>query len=206
MSKPKDISNQKFGRLTALRPNGKTKAGKMLWLCQCECGNLVTISGVSLRNGNTRSCGCVVKEKLQQRNTRHGKCGTRLYRIYRGMVQRCNDPKQKCFAQYGGKGIAICDEWREYSAFEKWAFANGYAPNLTIDRIDNNGDYCPQNCRWVDSFMQAHNKSNNRMITYNGKTQTISEWARELGVAAGTIRYRLKKGQPITKFYKNEKN
>ena len=202
MSKRIDITNQRFGKLVAIRPVGHNARGEGLWLCRCDCGNTIEVVTYSLRSGNTQSCGCMAKEVLLKRNTKHGKCGTRLYRIYRGMVQRCTYPKHKNYAQYGGKGVKICDEWLEYSAFEQWAKNNGYSDTLSIDRINVDGDYSPTNCRWVDVYTQAHNKSNNNKLTYNGETLTIAEWARKLNLRTGTLRYRIKRGLPNDLIFK----
>jgi hypothetical protein len=119
--------------------------------------------------------------------------GSRLYRIYSHMKERCYSPNTKCYRNYGGRGIAICEEWKnDYLEFKNWALTNGYREDLTIDRIDNDGDYCPQNCRWADTFLQASNKRNNHLLTLNGKTKTLSQWSRECGLKITTIYMRVK--------------
>lgn len=156
-----DLTQQQFGRLTAIRRVG-SKQGGALWLCRCSCGNFTEVTARSLRSGNTRSCGCIHKEQLVRRNRASAKHGysdkERLYNIWHAMRQRCYDPNRKDYPNYGGRGISVCFEWGDYEAFRSWAMANGYADHLSIDRIDVNGNYCPENCRWVDAKTQARNR------------------------------------------------
>lgn len=139
----------------------------------------------------------------------HDSQKNRLYGIYQSMRQRCKNPKSK---YYGGKGISICKEWNTYEAFHEWAMANGYAENLTIDRVDNNKGYSPDNCRWVDYYTQNNNTSRNIFVTYKGQTKTVGQWAREMKVNASSLHNRIRRGwpierameTPIKKHYKNE--
>ncbi len=157
-----------------------TKQGSPLWLCQCECGNSTSTTSRSLRTGNTQSCGCIHSEQLLKRNYEnriHGDTDSRLYGIWHGMKQRCYDSNRKDFENYGGRGVTICEEWKEnYLAFQEWALKNGYDYNAdymkcTIDRIDVNGPYAPWNCRWVDATTQANNRRPRKESLFNGNNQ-----------------------------------
>lgn len=180
-----------------LRENGRTSNGEIAWECLCDCGNIVTVGGYSLRHGNTRSCGCYAHDRTIEANVTHGAFGTPLYRTYANMKNRCYNPNYYLFQHYGGKGIALCQEWLGEHGFENfrdWATANGYQSGLSIDRIDNSLGYSPTNCRWVDMVAQQNNRTNNRMITANGATHTMAEWSRISGIQYGTIQSRLARG------------
>lgn len=184
--KAKDLTGQKFGRLIALyrlrNTNGRTK-----WLCVCECGNLVEPTQNNLQRGKTKSCGCLNKEIV----TKHGKSKCKLYKVYHAMLDRCNNNHHN-YNYYGGRGIAVCDEWKDdFMAFYKWAIDNGYRDNLTIDRIDVNGNYEPDNCRWVTTKQQNRNKRSNHNYTINGKTYCLSEWCERQGLKYTTVQDRL---------------
>lgn len=182
----KDISGQKFGRLTAVTPVGRSSDNRTIWECVCDCGNTVFITGKSLRSGNTKSCGCLNAEKSTVRivsfNTKHGGTKTPLFRRWSNMFTRCYNPHATNFKDYGGRGISVCDEWRDFAKFAEWALNSGFDESLSIDRINPNGDYCPENCRWVDAKAQANNRRSTREISFEGETKSISEWARFFGM------------------------
>ena len=189
----KDIAGQRFGRLVAIKPNGK-QFNNTKWLCKCDCGNFTTTNISSLTRGVCKSCGCLRKELTAAKFKTHGCTRTKLYAVYRTMRARCEKPKDSHYKYYGGKGIKVCDEWKEnFKTFHDWAISNGYKEGMTIDRIDINKNYEPSNCRWVDMIVQANNKSNNNFITYNGETHTIAEWASIKDLTYATLYQRIMK-------------
>lgn len=198
------LIGQRFGKLTVIAqaelyisPRGH-KAER--WLCRCDCGKEKIVMRGHLCSGATTSCGCLVSEKTRKRNTTHGLTYTILYRIWRGIISRCNIPSASGYENYGGRGITVCEEWHnDFQAFYEWAYANGYKEEIlpngrskwTIDRIDVNGNYEPSNCRWITVQGQSNNRRSNYPIEYNGRTQTIAEWAKELGINYHTLHDRL---------------
>lgn len=162
-----DLTGVRFGKLTVLEKSDK-KSKRVSWVCECDCGNIVTVSATNLTQGNTMSCGCYRIEKLVQMNTTHGESHTRLYGVWQGMRERCYRESDVSYYLYGGRGITVCDEWENsYESFKIWAEANGYdwfakRGDCTLDRIDVNGMYCPENCRWVDMKVQSNNKRNSK--------------------------------------------
>lgn len=187
---------ERFGRLTLIELEGISKNHKPMFLCHCDCGNEVVVDLYALRTGHTRSCGCYNKERLREANTVHGgSLGDRLHNIWGHMLHRCNN---KNMANYGGRGISVCREWAEsFEVFRDWALANGYRDDLTIDRIDNDGNYCPENCRWATMRTQANNTRRNHNLTAFGETKTVTEWSRVYGVKYNTILNRLYKGWSV---------
>lgn len=187
MPKRLNITGQRFGRLTALYRLNNYRTHHSYWLCVCDCGNIAEVYLGSLKKGLTTSCGCLVKK--------HGKSYEPLYRKWLGIKTRCyNKSDKEHYKDYGGRGITLCNEWKNnFMAFYDWSIANGYDDNLTIDRIDVNGNYEPTNCRWVDRKQQARNRRNNRNFTYKNKTHCISEWCEILGLNYNTVCTRLNK-------------
>lgn len=167
MSALKDLTGQRFGRLTVLERAGSDNHERATWRCLCDCGQLHTVAGYALVQGHIKSCGCVRKE-YKGRTPTHGKSHTRLYETWNSMKRRCYMPRDKSYPRYGGRGITICDEWHyDFQAFYDWAMANGYDENApygqcTIDRIDNDKGYSPDNCRWVNMVTQRNNRMDSR--------------------------------------------
>lgn len=165
-----DIEGERFGRLVAVSRTDRKRNGSYLWICDCDCGERTEATVKELHSGNTRSCGCLKAEKISMVNYVHGKARTnkkpRLYSVWVGMRQRCNDQNHKSYKDYGGRGISVCAEWNDFQKFESWAVSNGYDPDAaygecTIDRINVDGNYEPSNCRWATSAEQAVNKRKN---------------------------------------------
>lgn len=180
----KDITGQKFGRLTVVEFAYKGKGNRAVWRCVCDCGNVTYVPGKSLRSGNTKSCGCMSidhsTERIVALNTTHGLSDSRIYRVWNQIHRRCEYEKSVSWQYYGGKGVTVCDEWKDFEQFCDWAMENGYEDGLTIDRIDYNKGYSPENCRWVSYHDQAANRSSTRLITCRGLTMCKSDWTKAL--------------------------
>lgn len=191
----KDITGQKFGRLTAVKREGKTFDGKATWLFLCDCGGQIVCSGKDVRSGDRKSCGCLQRETVIKRNLKHGfatRVGSHpLYSIWAGMINRCCNPNEQSYPNYGGRGIVICDRWR--NSFPNFLFDMGERPSPyhSLDRINNNGNYEPSNCRWALTAVQANNKRNNTILEYNGVRLTIAGWAIRIGVKYRTLAWRI---------------
>ena len=185
----------RFGRLTVIeKAPSANKNGR--WLCKCDCGNYTTVYGCNLKKGDTTSCGCYQKESASARQTKHGKSHSRLHNIWLTMRRRCSKNNLRYSRNYSGRGITICEEWDDFENFSKWAEENGYRDDLSIDRIDVDGNYCPENCRWATHTEQQNNKRSNRRITYEGETHTLAEWAAIKGIKYGTVYQRFYQGLP----------
>jgi len=188
----KDMIGKRFGRLTVIEFAGMNYRRSATWRCLCDCGNEKIVDGNPLRMGTVRSCGCLNDEKRHiSRPRTHGMSNTRIHRIWRAMKARCHNTNDEL---YGGRGISVCNEWNRFEPFYKWAKENGYADNLSIDRIDPNGNYCPENCRWADASTQAKNKRPKSTLTINGETHSLKEWASITGIKYPTLWKRMKKG------------
>ena len=201
MSKVHDLTGMKFNRLTVIKRAENNKYNRAQWLCKCDCGNTIVVSGNALLKSNTKSCGCLNKENYRKSNNKkHGMSETRLFHCWTAMKARCRDKNLKAYKNYGGRGIKVCDEWEhDFTAFYNWSMDNGYKDDLTIDRKDVNGNYCPENCRWITKEEQARNKRTNRYIEYNGETKTIAEWARIAGIERSVLRGRIDRGWTMKK-------
>ena len=200
-----DLTGQKFNNLTAIEYVGKDKWGKSAWKFKCDCGNELITNASSVKNGYTRSCGCI-RRNMGTVWKKHGKSESRLYGIWCGMRQRCNKPRRAETIYY--KDIKVCDEWLDFSNFQDWALSNGYQENLTIDRIDNNKGYEPSNCRWADQKVQQNNRTNNVRISHKGITKNKYEWLRFFGLKYDGFAYWNKKGlsnEQIVEHYMREK-
>lgn len=190
-----------FGRLTVIdeAPDRVSETGKRerMVLCRCECGNEVVKRITSLKIGNTKSCGCLRRELSAERRripeTTKYPFYRKLRNVWRNMKRRCENPKAKGYKHYGEKGISVCNEWKDFNVFLCWSLENGYQEGLTIDRIDSNKDYCPENCRWANRKVQNNNTSRNHLLTYNGKTQSIALWADEMNLPYSTLKTRIDK-------------
>lgn len=184
----KDLTGMKFGRLFVdsldVEAYNSGVRKKAMWRCVCDCGNVVTVRGSSLTGGISKSCGCLQKEGMSQRASKHHGFGTRLYNIWNSMRQRCNNPNNHAYHNYGGRGIKICPEWDDFAVFREWAISAGYdesAPRgqCTIERINVNGDYSPENCKWATMMEQSKNKRNNVFLEYNGVVRSLKSWEKD---------------------------
>lgn len=198
MTGVEDLLGRKFGKLTVVDYGGylidSDGRKRSTVRCICDCGAEVIVRATRIRNGKTISCGCFQREKLRDRNLTHKSSGTRLYRIWCAMKTRCDNPNAYAYRNYGQRGIKICSNWaNSFDEFQKWAYANGYNEDKSIDRIDNDGNYTPENCRWATTVEQANNKRNNRTLDYNGVIKTVSEWSKILGIPVYVIEDRVNK-------------
>lgn len=193
------MTGERFGRLRVIRqaPNRVTARGnsRRAWFCKCACGKTIVATTLDLRKGDVKSCGCLKAELDVLRPTKHGAHGTHLHNVWCAMRRRCRNSNQADYIHYGGRGIRVCKSWEEsFEAFRQWALSNGYSQDMTIDRINVNGDYSPENCRWISSKEQAQNRRNNRMITFRGETHTISVWAEIRNIPYSTLYMRFRNG------------
>lgn len=194
MAKLIDLTGQRFGRLVVLERAAHAKGERVRWRCKCDCGKVTIVLSDKLRCGETRSCGCLQKEIVSRYNTKHKKCDEKLYRIWNDIKQRTGNKNNPRYADYGARGITVCAEWQnDFLAFRTWALTHGYQEGLSIDRIDNDKGYSPDNCRWTTDIQQANNKRNNHIVTYQGKSLTLAEWAKELNISYTALKQRINK-------------
>ena len=202
MAKTEIKKGDRFYRIEVIKEisRHKTPGGtfRRRYLCKCDCGKIWPVCMTELKNGDTKSCGCLRLDRDIKRLTKHGKCRTRIYKTWCNMKNRCNNPKNKEFKNYGDRGIKLCDKWYTFEGF--WEdMKEGYSDNLTIDRINNNGNYEKENCQWSTHKEQANNKRNNKFLTLNNETKSITIWANELGLKYTTLYMRLRNGFSVQK-------
>lgn len=200
-----NLAGNKYGRLTAISVDHISTGGSAYWRCLCECGNHKIVKASHLKSGAVKSCGCLAREASSKTAKEHlagrycarthGCTNTRLFRIWMAMRRRCSYVKAINYSRYGGRGITVCKEWEEsFDSFKNWALSNGYSDNLSIDRINNNGIYEPNNCRWSIATVQGNNRSSCHYITFNGETLTVVEWEAKLRFPRNLIAQRLHRG------------
>lgn len=207
-----DLTGKRFGKLIVVyETTNRSGSGSLLWLCKCDCGGTKEIISASLRSGATTSCGCYGNEVLSKYRTKHGQChrSGRVpeYQIWDAMIQRCTNPKQSQYHDYGGRGIKVCDKWMKFESFLE---DMGYRPSkqYTLDRVDNDGDYELANCKWRTRHKQSRNRRSNVWIEYAGKKMILEDWTNELGTSSSQIRKSMRRGKTfdqIYSFYKNKK-
>ena len=214
MPKVLDLTGQRYGRLKVIKYVGVKRTHKA-YLCKCDCGTEKIITSSDLRSGRVKSCGCYKQELITDENEIHGLRKHRLYSIWANMKSRCYNPNATHYKRYGGRGIQICDQWRnDFKAFYDWAMNNGYKDGLTIDRINVNGDYEPSNCRWATDNEQARNTSTNKIFTINNESKSLIEWCEIYNINYRTVQDRLARGwdinraltEPVQSKFKNKEN
>ena len=179
MSKLIDLTGKRFGMLEVIRKAPRTQNATR-WECKCDCGNVSFVTSSDLRNGRTKSCGCLRGIVSKQKAKTHGMSKSKLYCCWTDIKQRCYNENSPAFKQYGGRGIKMCDEWKKsFERFSDWATNNGYSEGLTIERVDVNGNYCPENCKWASPYEQSINRRSNIIISYNGESRCLSEWCKK---------------------------
>jgi hypothetical protein len=202
-TKKLSLEGERYGRLTVIS-EGEHIGIHTAWICRCDCGATRLLKTKKLRVGHTKSCGCLYEEKTKKGNPTHGLARKipKLHHVWTSMRQRCINPRDKGFKNYGGRGISVVPEWNDFKAFYEWAISRGYENGLTIERIDNDGHYGPDNCCWIPNGQQRRNNRRVVKITYRDKTQLISEWSKETGIKLTTLYARFRKGLSLSGIFK----
>lgn len=195
--KPQDLSNIKFDKLTPIECFSRGENKSALWRCRCDCGSEIVITASALKQNRPHSCQSCKSAKMWNTRQSHRESKSRLYRIYYNMRKRCENENAVNYHNYGARGITVCDEWKSYSNFSTWAKNNGYTDELTLERVNGDKGYSPENCRWATYKEQANNTRQNRYFTFNGETLTLTEWSARLGISKNTISQRLKYGWSV---------
>lgn len=194
-----DLKGMKFNRLKVVEYVGQSGRRRTMWRCVCDCGNELIVDGTHLRTGHTKSCGCYNRERIGNLNKKTGCTKTKLYYTYRNILNRCYRADNSSHKYYVDRSITMCPEWRDkdtgFYAFREWALSHGYEEGLSIDRIDNDKGYSPDNCRWVDTYVQANNKRNNYYIKINGEIDTVGNMARKYSVSYWNLLHYAKGGK-----------
>lgn len=195
MGKKEDLKGRRFGRLTVIAETNERRNNSVVWLCKCDCGNYTRARASHLKRGGVMSCGCYNREKC----LRHGMSKTRLHRTWECMLDRCTNPNSQEADGYINRGIKVCDEWLTFENFAEWAYANGFEEeakrgDCTLDRIDNNGDYEPNNCRWTTAKQQARNRRSNAILEWGDEKHCLSEWAEILKEPYAKLHSRYRRG------------
>lgn len=196
-----DLVGNKFGRLTVIERHGISKSKKALWKCICDCGGFAIVTTQDLKNGHTKSCGCLKIEEVKKRSKTHGMSNNNLFFVWFAIKDRCFNQNNKKYKHYGGRGITVCDEWKnDFQAFYDYVSQLPHfdEEGYSIDRINNNGNYEPGNVRWATKTEQANNRNNTIVLTIDKETHTLPEWSRILGVKYNTLYYRYKNNIKIS--------
>lgn len=197
MKRYKDLKNKKFGNLMPISME-YVKGKRAFWKCLCDCGNEKIIRADHLISGHTQSCGCISKSTHKATHSKHNKSDTKLYKIWSSIKQRCFYEKSTNYKNYGGRGISICKEWKDnFQSFYDWSISSGYKEGLSIDRVDVNGIYCPENCRWATIIEQSNNKRNNVIIEFNGVKKPLNYWEQKTGLSREIIYKRIRRGWEV---------
>ena len=198
-----DLTGRRFGKLVVIE-RAENVGKRIKWKCQCDCGKQTVVYGENLVKGHTTSCGCYRDDMRGKLHHKHGMKHARIYTVWCKVKDRCYQPSNSSYPRYGGRGITMCDEWRDDPmSFINWSYENGYDENAgygecTLDRIDNSKGYCPENCRWVDEKTQANNRRSNLLIAHNGETKTLAQWRDHFGMTQSKAYYHLvTKGRSI---------
>lgn len=198
-----DLLNKKFGRLTLVEFR-YIRNKRHYFYAKCDCGNSKIVCYEDIKRGDTLSCGCIHRETLSNLRKTHGESKTRLYKIWLGIKKRCYCPTSSRYTYYGGRGIKMCSDWNSFFEFKKWAINNNYSDCLSIDRKDANGNYEPNNCRWVSTLAQANNKRTSKFLLYNGEVLSLAEWCRKLNLNYNKTRSRLRYGWSVERAFEEK--